>query len=250
MSEFVGHEPCPNCGSRDNLARFSDGHAWCFGCKHYEPATLLAQLQQEVNNNNKKDDRTLDLPVDFSLSIPPVGYEWLTKYELTPREIRQREIGWSNEGVYLQKKGIQLCPLLIFPFYDEDKRLLAWQGRYFGSDPAGTKYYTKGQRDSFLPICNFDGGDTLVVCEDCVSAFKLARITASMPLLGSHLNKEKALRISKLYRNLIIWLDYDKAKESTQMSMEYQVFFQGFTKSVITERDPKEYTTEELRKCL
>lgn len=38
-SVFVGREPCPTCGSDDNLARYSDGHAYCFGvsCDHYEP---------------------------------------------------------------------------------------------------------------------------------------------------------------------------------------------------------------------
>ena len=37
-STFVQHEPCPACGSSDNLARYSDGHAVCFsgGCSHYE----------------------------------------------------------------------------------------------------------------------------------------------------------------------------------------------------------------------
>jgi len=37
MSEFVHHEPCPQCGSRDNLGRFDDGHGYCFGCQYYEP---------------------------------------------------------------------------------------------------------------------------------------------------------------------------------------------------------------------
>ena len=37
-STFVQHEPCPKCGSSDNLARYSDGHAVCFsgGCNYYE----------------------------------------------------------------------------------------------------------------------------------------------------------------------------------------------------------------------
>jgi len=37
-STFVRHEPCPSCGSCNNLARYSDGHAVCFsgGCNHYE----------------------------------------------------------------------------------------------------------------------------------------------------------------------------------------------------------------------
>lgn len=40
-SSFVGHEPCPDCGSSNNLARYDDGHAVCFsnGCAHYEHAT-------------------------------------------------------------------------------------------------------------------------------------------------------------------------------------------------------------------
>jgi twinkle protein len=38
-SVFVAREHCPSCGSDDNLARYSDGHAYCFGatCDHYEP---------------------------------------------------------------------------------------------------------------------------------------------------------------------------------------------------------------------
>jgi len=37
-SSCTGHEPCPKCGSRDNLARYSDGHAFCFsmGCEYRE----------------------------------------------------------------------------------------------------------------------------------------------------------------------------------------------------------------------
>ena len=34
-STFVEHAPCPECGSKDNLAVYTD-HAYCFGCGHYE----------------------------------------------------------------------------------------------------------------------------------------------------------------------------------------------------------------------
>lgn len=36
MTEFLRHEPCPKCKSKDNLARYEDGHAYCFGCEYYE----------------------------------------------------------------------------------------------------------------------------------------------------------------------------------------------------------------------
>ena len=38
-ASFVGHEPCPGCGSKDNLARYSDASAYCFGCGHHEKST-------------------------------------------------------------------------------------------------------------------------------------------------------------------------------------------------------------------
>lgn len=37
MGTFLKHEPCPGCGSRNNLARYADGSATCFGCAHWEP---------------------------------------------------------------------------------------------------------------------------------------------------------------------------------------------------------------------
>jgi len=34
----VTHEPCPTCNSKDNLARYPEGSAYCFGCSYYEHA--------------------------------------------------------------------------------------------------------------------------------------------------------------------------------------------------------------------
>ena len=42
-STFLNHEPCPKCGSRDNLARFDDGHGYCFGCQYYEQSSIAKQ---------------------------------------------------------------------------------------------------------------------------------------------------------------------------------------------------------------
>ena len=35
-NDFIKHEPCPSCGSKDNLARYSDNSAYCFGCDYSE----------------------------------------------------------------------------------------------------------------------------------------------------------------------------------------------------------------------
>ena len=35
-SNYLWKEPCPACGSRNNLGRYDDGHGYCFGCHYYE----------------------------------------------------------------------------------------------------------------------------------------------------------------------------------------------------------------------
>jgi twinkle protein len=35
-SKFLKHEACPKCESKNNLARYDDGHATCFGCGYQE----------------------------------------------------------------------------------------------------------------------------------------------------------------------------------------------------------------------
>ena len=50
MTQFLRHESCPKCGSKDNLARYSDGHAYCFssGCNYYESGDGEVKAKQET----------------------------------------------------------------------------------------------------------------------------------------------------------------------------------------------------------
>lgn len=58
-AEFVGHEPCPACGSRDNLARYADGYAKCYGygCDYWEPGERYSGKfsPKEVSTVSKGD---------------------------------------------------------------------------------------------------------------------------------------------------------------------------------------------------
>jgi twinkle protein len=58
-SEFVQHESCPSCGSKDNLARYTDGHGYCFGCKYYDIGDGQGLPAVSVK-------RTDLIPVDFA----------------------------------------------------------------------------------------------------------------------------------------------------------------------------------------
>lgn len=67
-STFLQHEPCPECGSKDNLSRYSDGHAYCFGCEYYEPA-------DGGERDHTPRDKTGEFkPIDFEImGIPKRG---------------------------------------------------------------------------------------------------------------------------------------------------------------------------------
>lgn len=56
-STFVRHEPCLNCGSRNNLGVFSDGHKFCFGCRHYERGTDPQSESDAGNSTWRPFDR-------------------------------------------------------------------------------------------------------------------------------------------------------------------------------------------------
>lgn len=67
-SQFVAHEPCPSCGSRDNLARYDDGHAYCFGCQYYEKGTEMRHenAQVEITEPDGKESVIVPLPQEGS----------------------------------------------------------------------------------------------------------------------------------------------------------------------------------------
>lgn len=57
MANFVAHEPCPECGSKNNLARYDDGSAYCFGCQHSE----RGQSDPPKTRSKPKEHRVSDL---------------------------------------------------------------------------------------------------------------------------------------------------------------------------------------------
>ena len=59
-SRCVTHEPCPACGSKDNLGRYDDGHGYCFGCHYWEPGygDYQANPQKQTVKFNLKGEAT------------------------------------------------------------------------------------------------------------------------------------------------------------------------------------------------
>jgi twinkle protein len=54
-SKFLYHAPCPDCGSKDNLAVYTDNHTYCFGCKATKYSNTQEQIQQEAIQEKATD---------------------------------------------------------------------------------------------------------------------------------------------------------------------------------------------------
>ncbi|WP_169804879.1 DnaB-like helicase C-terminal domain-containing protein [Sphingomonas asaccharolytica] len=95
-TSFVGHEPCPACGSRDNLARYASGRGHCHGCGHNEfpddydgprrPANTKSKMSQPYEPyQGDLGDETFtraygiktDIRRDIGISLVPMGVEHL-----------------------------------------------------------------------------------------------------------------------------------------------------------------------------
>jgi len=111
-SSFIRKEPCPECGSKDNLARYSDGHAHCFGCGHYE-------------RGDGSDQDTQPRRKRMAEGLITGEYVALSKRGLT--EETCRKFGYQVADHNGQK-------VQIAPYYDAEKNLIGQKIRWANKD--------------------------------------------------------------------------------------------------------------------
>jgi twinkle protein len=86
-SEFVRKEPCPQCGSKDNLGRYSDGHAHCFGCGYRERGDGTIQDNDEAAPPTSKAKNLLPIGEPSDWSSRKIDLESATKWGFTRSEM-------------------------------------------------------------------------------------------------------------------------------------------------------------------
>lgn len=243
MARFVEHQPCPNCGSRDNFGRYDDGGGFCFGCKKWEPPT---HAPPRVFKEQEHEESTIPkMPDDTGCAFSEAAVAWLAQYHIDIPHAIQAGYRWSESRQQL-----------IFLLEDG-----CWQARNFNKGKS--KYFTAGNVNDLIKIYLtteiqnsgelFDGNRkerALVVVEDCVSAFRVSTTgTDAMPVLGSHVATRKLVRLAHMYGSVTFWLDSDKLTEARAMARQSQLL--GLSAKVVhTELDPKCYTNEQIKEFL
>jgi 5S rRNA maturation endonuclease (ribonuclease M5) len=119
---------------------------------------------------------------------------------------------------------------IVFPIYNYYKMLTGIQTRTFKTNP---KYITEYASD--MPTCGnwaldyFTNTETLVITEDCLSAYKIKQSTEvnTLALLGTtlHFKDEERLHKEKPYKKILLWLDNDSAGKKGAESLYKRLCF-------------------------
>jgi twinkle protein len=126
-------EPCPKCGSKDNLVRYADGHAHCFSpsCGHHEP-----QRDGAPGGDHHVAHRGDFLGPKGDQAFAPIKPRGLTAQTL------------KRFGYFKGKAGSKACQ--VAPYYDQTGTLAHQKLRFAGKD--------------FFVISGEEAGDDLTSC--------------------------------------------------------------------------------------
>jgi hypothetical protein len=236
MAKYLHHEPCPNCGSRDNLARYSDGSAYCFGCRYVEPPSLRALAPKVREDVGERDYEAHEWTKEFG----PSAVEWMSKYEITVPDA-------LKHGFLFHPRRNQL----IFPWYNDTFEVIGYQARNF-AEGAKRKYHTEGDIANLLPIYRNSSTNLtrhVVLVEDVISAVKISRYSDAMPCLSSGIPVKKLKRLAGLYDAFTVWLDGNMFTNATRMADQLQLMGRE-ANVILTNKDPKEHTYAEINEIL
>jgi twinkle protein len=190
-SEFVRHEPCPSCGSRNNLARYTDGHGYCFGCGHHEKAENEEPMREGFGSSESttEDHQEQESVFSFTGEVR----------DLPARKIRKDTTEfWSYRvGEYGERPA-------QFAFYlDPDTRRpiaakVRWPDKTF-------KFIGKAKGAPLYGQWLWrDGGKMLVVTEGEIDALTVSQLQNNKwPVVSVQNGAQGA---SKSVRNAIDWL--------------------------------------------
>ena len=252
----INHEGCSAGVDRKKrlyIKRLPDNSVLAY-CHHCSCSGIYRTKITNVHLRKKshlvpKDPKDIRLPIDIVKDTtlwPSTAHGWLIKYGITKDEVKNNGIVYSPS-----------LDRLLFPLY-MDGDYIGWQGRRLSDDEEQPKYITMVDRLRPTGNCSQhrqpSGSDNAVIVEDILSAIKVQRQGVdSIALLGSHPTPELINWIASRYKNIFILLDNDKPevkKQQQRLNSLFKVLVEGEVKLVLTDRDPKDYSDNEIKECL
>ena len=179
-SEFTQHEPCPKCGSRDALARYTDGHAHCFACSHYEHGDGSTSTQRKPTVSK-----------DFN----PIFGEYRALIKRGISEETCRHFGYTvgqRHGVNVHIAPYYKGGELVAQHYRTPDKDFPWSGNVKGIELFGQHLWR-------------DGGKKVVITEGEMDAMSLSQVQGNKwPVVSIPTGSNGA---AKAIKDNIEWLE-------------------------------------------
>lgn len=225
--------PCPDCNSKTGLQQFYDG-TWCHSCH-----TQMKYRSLIVQDVIKKTPKILQ---DLSFEIPESGMNYLRKYRITDKDIKDFKIGWSDE---FQR--------VVFPYHDQNDLeavfLYSWM-----RDPTGLRkpkwLYNEIKMNAPYWWHKDAWRQILIITEDVISAIRCSHFGDILALGSTNWNKESITTILLQYDKIVIWLDGDKAGREASRKFCKKWGLLREVKEIVTKQDPKAYSKKQIQGIL
>jgi len=234
-SHVIRKEACPECRrlgndkSGDNLAVYSDLHCYCYRCGY-------TTGRKSFTRHDPPQSQRIVLPADVTTELPFEARAWLEQYQLARLDLNRNHVMWSEKW-----------SRIIFPYFNETE-LLAWQGRYVGTDKTKAKWFSQGKIHEIIHPVQVTKRKAILV-EDIVSAIKVSRQRGAIPIFGSSVSAKQILRLKTVVDEVWYWLDPDMRTKSVKMAKLSNLL--GLPAHVIfSDKDPKEHDHESIANIL
>lgn len=236
--------------SRDSDGRYS---AYCFRCGRRGSFREQESLEQKLNRI--KQEASADIEAQRSMQLPeprvrdtrewPVADKlWFYKMGLSPSRI--------------EKLGLYWCPKIgrvVLPIV-KDGEVVYWTARAQGRTPKwiGPNADKRGLTARY----GVGKGDTIVLTEDPLSAFKVGLVTEAWSLLGTKLHPTVLLELSRSGKRVAVWLDDDRGRkggrnpgqEAAAQIMRLLLSVGVDARNITSPRDPKYFPTDYIKEKL
>lgn len=218
----------------------------CFRCdfsdfvgKGTQSLNELARIRK-LNEEAETINLPLELPNDFSETIPLHGRLWLYKGGITESTWRRYNIGYSES-----------LDRVILPVYDSEDNLIWYQCRALHTDQKPKYIQPSRSRDNVLFSVEKSGKDLqrVIIVEDILSAIRVGKHIPTVSLLGTKITTGQATKLAK-FSQVTTWLDPDRAGRRGAYNIRKTLGLVTEVDNIVTLSDPKELTDEQIKETL
>lgn len=201
-SRCIAKEPCPKCGSSDNLARYDDGHAYCFGlsCGYYEPPTSDRTPDEGARKPSKEienRDQLIRGEVPDGLDTRGLTRDTLRKFQYWIGEYNGQKVqiaNYRNDAGQLYRQKLRFKDKTFTQL--GDKKHPGLFGQHLWSPGGRRLVITEGEIDA-MSVCQAMGlrWPVVSICNGASGAVR---------------DIEKAIDFVSSFETIVLMFDMDK----------------------------------------